>query len=86
MRLDVKAFALACGILWGAAIFLATIWLKVFGFQGEAIRLLDHFYFGYTFSYLGAIIGAIWGFVDGCIGGALLAWLYNKIVKAPAPA
>ena len=24
MRLDVKAFGLACGILWGAAIFLAS--------------------------------------------------------------
>ena len=84
MRLDVKAFGLACGILWGAAIFLATIWLKVFGFQGEAISLLDHFYFGYTFSLVGAIIGAIWGFVDGFIGGAVLAWLYNQLGKTPA--
>jgi hypothetical protein len=84
MRLDVKAFGLACGILWGAAVFLATVWLKVFGFNGEAISLLDHFYFGYTFSYLGAIIGAIWGFVDGFISGAILAWLYNTLSKTPA--
>jgi hypothetical protein len=84
MRLDVKAFGLACGILWGAAIFLATVWLKLFGFNGEAISLLDHFYFGYTFSYLGAIIGAIWGFVDGFISGAILAWLYNTLKRAPA--
>jgi hypothetical protein len=84
MRLDVKAFGLACGILWGAAIFLATVWLKLFGFNGEAISLLDHFYFGYTFSYLGAIIGAIWGFVDGFISGAILAWLYNTLSKTPA--
>jgi hypothetical protein len=24
--------------------------------------------------------------VDGFIGGAVLAWLYNKLGKAPAPA
>ncbi len=84
MRLDIKAFALACGIVWAAAIFLATVWLKLFGFGGETIRLLDHFYIGYSFSYVGAIIGAIWGFVDGVIGGAILAWLYNKLAKAPA--
>jgi hypothetical protein len=84
MRLDIKAFALACGILWGAAIFFATVWLKLFGFQGDAISLLDHFYLGYTFSFVGAIIGAIWGFVDGAIGGAILAWLYNRLTKVPA--
>jgi hypothetical protein len=84
MRLDVKAFALACGILWAAVIFLATIWLIVFGSGGETIRLLGAFYFGYSFSFLGAIIGAIWGFVDGLIGGAILAWLYNKLAKPAA--
>jgi len=79
MRLNTKAFALTCGILWGAAIFLATVWLLVFGFDGQQIRTLDHFYFGYSFSYVGAVIGAIWGFVDGAIGGFVFAWLYNKL-------
>jgi hypothetical protein len=84
MRLDVKAFALACGILWAAVILVATLWLLVFGFEGQLIRTLDHFYFGYSLSVVGAIVGAIWGFVDGLIGGAILAWLYNKLAKAPA--
>jgi membrane associated rhomboid family serine protease len=26
----------------------------------------------------------IWGFIDGFIGGAVLAWLYNKFAKQPA--
>jgi hypothetical protein len=84
MRLDVKAFALACGILWGLVVFLATLWLLAFGFEGELIRNLDHFYFGFRLSFLGAIIGAVWGFVDGAIGGAILAWLYNKFTKTAA--
>jgi len=82
MRLDVKAFALACGILWGAAIFLATLWLMAFGFEGQLMSQLDHFYFGFSLSFLGAVIGGVWGFLDGAIGGALLAWLYNKLAKA----
>ncbi len=84
MRLDVKAFGLACGIVWAAAIFLATIWLMVMGFEGQMIRNLDHFYLGYSFSIVGAIIGAVWGFVDGLIGGAVLAWLYNRLAKPAA--
>jgi hypothetical protein len=84
MRLDVKAFGLTCGILWAAAVFLATVWLLVFGYEGQLIRNLDHFYFGYSFSFAGAVIGAIWGFVDGLIGGAIFAWLYNKLAPTQA--
>jgi hypothetical protein len=82
MRLDVKAFGLACGILWAVVIFGATLWLMAFGFQGDLISQLDHFYFGYSLSFVGAIIGAVWAFIDGFIGGAILAWLYNKLAKA----
>jgi hypothetical protein len=79
MRFDIKAFGLACGILWGLTVLLATLWLMAFGFEGTFIRNLDHFYFGYSFSLLGSVIGAVWGFVDGLIGGAIFAWLYNKL-------
>jgi hypothetical protein len=82
MRFDVKALALTCGIFWGATVLIATVWLLVLGFEGEVIRNLDHFYFGYSFSYVGAVIGAIWGFVDGAICGAIFAWLYNKLAGA----
>ena len=82
MRLNTKAFALTCGIVWGATIFLATVWLLAFGYEGQLIRMLDHFYFGYSFSFVGAVIGGIWGFVDGAIGGFVFAWLYNKLAGA----
>ena len=29
MRLNTKAFALTCGLFWGATILFATVWLKV---------------------------------------------------------
>jgi len=82
MRLNTKAFALSCGILWGLAVLLATVWIIVFGFDGTVMINLDHFYFGYNISYLGAVIGGIWGFVDGLIGGAIFAWLYNRLCGA----
>ena len=82
MRLNTKAFAFTCGIVWGAAVMLATWWLLIFGYQGQLMRTLDHFYFGYTYSYPGAIVGGIWGLLDGLICGFVFAWLYNKLAGA----
>jgi hypothetical protein len=79
MKLNVKALALSSGILWGATVFLATLWLLIRGYDGTLISRLDHFYFGYSFSYAGAFVGLVWGFVDGTIVGAVFAWLYNKL-------
>lgn len=79
MKLNVKAFALTCGILWGLTILFCTLWLLAFGYDGHLIKALDHFYIGYSFTVIGAFIGLAWGFVDGFVGGAIFAWLYNKL-------
>jgi hypothetical protein len=79
MKLNVKALALTAGILWGATVFLTTLWLLAFGYRGGLIQGLDHFYFGYTFSVVGAFVGLVWGFVDGLVCGAIFAWLYNRL-------
>jgi hypothetical protein len=79
MKLNVKALALACGLLWGGAVCFATLWLIALGHEGTLIRHLDHFYLGYSFSVVGAVVGLVYGFIDGAIAGALLAWLYNKL-------
>jgi hypothetical protein len=81
MKLDVKAFALAAGLLWGGSVCFATLWLLARGYDGALISRLDHFYVGYSYSYAGALIGLVWGFLDGAIGGALFAWLYNKLAR-----
>ena len=82
MKLSVKAFALTSGILWGALVCLATLWLLMMGYDGQLISQLDHFYLGYSFSAVGAFVGLLWGFVDGAVCGAVFAWLYNKLAKA----
>ena len=79
MRLNVKAFALAGGILWGLGLFLFTWWVIAFdGATGEP-TLVGRLYRGYAISPVGSMIGLIWAFFDGLIGGALFAWLYNVL-------
>ena len=84
MKLRVQAFGLATGIVMGLFVFLLTLVSLWFG-RGETIDALVVPFPGFSRSIGGAIVGLIWGFVDGFIGGALLAWLYNRIAdKAPA--
>ncbi len=81
MKLDVRAFALACGTLWGVTVFLATLFLIATGRDGSLISHLGYFYLGYTFSVGGAVVGLVWGFVDGAVAGGLLALLYNRFAR-----
>jgi hypothetical protein len=39
-------------------------------------------YRGYTISPIGSVLGLIYGFFDALIGGAVFAWLYNRIGRA----
>ena len=79
LKLNVKAFALTCGIIWGFGLFLLTCWIILFeGATGES-TLIGRVYRGFTISPAGSFIGFFWGFVDGSIVGAMFAWLYNLI-------
>lgn len=81
MKLNVKALALAFGLIWGFGLFLMTWWIIFFeGPTGEP-TLIGRLYRGYNISPPGSLIGFVWGFVDGLIGGSLFAWLYNLIVS-----
>jgi len=83
MKLNVKSFAFAGGILWGLAIFLLTYWFLIFGHSGKVLALFGAVYLGYSVTWYGAFIGLAWAFVDGFIGCAIFAWLYNKFTKSP---
>jgi len=79
LKLNVRAFALTCGIIWGVGLFLLTWWIILFeGATGEP-TLIGLVYRGFTVSPVGSIIGFFWAMVDGLIGGAIFAWLYNLI-------
>jgi hypothetical protein len=78
MKLNVKAFALAGGIIWGASMFVLT-WLALWGYGSmDAAGMAKSYYIGYSVSPIGSIIGAVYGFFDMGIACAIFALLYNK--------
>ncbi len=81
MKLNVKAFGVACGLVWGLGVFLLTWWIMAFdGATGE-LTWLGRVYRGYNISAVGSFIGLAWALVDGFVGGVILAWLYNLLVS-----
>jgi hypothetical protein len=79
MKLNVKAFSLTCGVVWGLGIFVLAWWVIAFDGNGGAVPLLSLAYRGFTFTPIGSVIGLLWAFPDGLVLGALIAWLYNRL-------
>ncbi len=80
MKLNIKAFALACGLVWGFGLFFLTWWIIAFDGVTNEVTFIGRLYRGYSISPLGSFIGLLWAFFDGLIGGAMFAWLYNFLV------
>jgi len=85
MKVNTKALAFACAILWGAAMLVMTLANLLWGNYGQDfLQFMASVYPGYHASRsIGeVIVGTLYGVTDGLIGGAVLAWLYNSFVKA----
>jgi len=81
MKLNIKAFALACGLIWGLGLFLLTWWLIAIEGATDEVTFIGRIYRGYNITPLGSLIGLIWAFIDGAIAGAIFAYLYNLIAR-----
>lgn len=79
MKLNVKAFALTCGILWGLGLYFLTWWFIAFDGVTQEITIIGRLYRGYDISPLGGLVWLVCGFVDALVGGAIFAWLYNLL-------
>jgi len=79
MKLNVRAFALTCGIIWGIGLFLITWWIILFNGTVDEPTFIGRIYLGYHVTPSGSVLGLLWAFVDGFIGGWIFAWLYNLI-------
>lgn len=77
MKLNTKALALTCGLVWGVGLMLITWWIILFEGATGDITFIGKVYRGFSISFGGSLMGLIWGFVDGAIGGAIFAWIYN---------
>jgi len=82
LLLNAKVVGLALGLILALAIFVATNWLIIKGGErvGPHLILLSQYFIGYRVTFIGSLIGAAYGFALGTIGGALMGWIYNKIV------
>jgi hypothetical protein len=86
MRLSTKAFAIACSLIWGAAILLVGLFNLAFASYGAAfLQMMSSIYPGFDFtrSFGDVLIGTVYGLVDGGIGGFFFAWLYNLLAQTP---
>jgi len=77
MKLEIKAFALSCGLIWGFGLFFLTWWIIAFEGATGQMTLIGHLYRGYNVSPVGSLVGLLWAFPDALVGGAIFAWLYN---------
>jgi uncharacterized membrane protein YGL010W len=84
MKLKPFALGTALGIVWGVSLFITT-WISYFTGQGYAELFLQtmagSIYPGYSITPVGSFIGLLYGFVDGLVCGALVGWLYNRIIR-----
>jgi hypothetical protein len=71
-KLNVKAFGLAFGIVWGLGAFLLGIFAMSCGWGIKWVDLISSFYIGYKATFLGSIIGAIWGFLTQSYSGYMI--------------
>jgi hypothetical protein len=80
MKLNVLAFGLACGLVWGLGVFCLAWWVMAFEGATHDPMFLGHIYRGFDISPLGSIIGLGWGLGDGFVAGVILSAIYNALV------
>jgi len=80
MKLNILAFGLACGLVWGIGVFCLPWWVMAFEGVTHDPMVLGHIYRGFNISPLGSVIGLVWSLFDGFGGGLILAAIYNVLV------
>ncbi len=87
MRLNVRAMAVAAGLLWGATLLLVGFAHQIWpGYGVVFLEIEASVWPGYTVGGIGSVfVGAFYALVDGMIGGAVFAWLYNLIRNRVSP-
>ncbi len=79
--LNILSLGLTLGVVLAIYVFFLGIVAWLLGWGTQLVELTSLLYIGYAPTFWGSIIGAVWGFIDGFIGGAIIAWLYNKFQK-----
>jgi hypothetical protein len=87
MKLNVRAWALTCAIVWGGAMLVMSLLnLAWAGYAESFLHAMASVYPGYhaTRSLVDVVIGTVYGTADGFIGGAIFSWLHNRLTGTAA--
>ena len=75
-------FGVACGFVWVIGLFILSVaHLACPEWGGAMVRLMQNIYCGYAMTPWGVVIGLLWAFFDAFLGGWLLAFFYNRMVR-----
>ncbi len=87
MRLNLKALAIALGLVWGAGVFFVGVAHLLWpGYGGTFLNLIASIYPGYHVGGFGSVLVAtLYAVLDGTVGGGVVAWLYNAANGTGAP-
>ncbi len=83
MKLSVKAMARTSALLWGGAVLTVGVANLIQPRYGrQFLRLVASIYPGYKArpTPREVAVGTAYAVVDGAVGGALFAWLYNRVL------
>ena len=77
------SLAVVFGMVCGAGLFVATVWLLIRGGPdvGRNLGLLSNYYPGYDVTWPGAVVGLFYGAVFGALVGWSTAWIYNQVTE-----
>lgn len=88
MKFNLRAIALAAGILWACAILITAIANLIWPTYGHAfLQTIASLYPGYDAerSVSDVIIGTLYALLDGAFCGLIFGWVYNLFVSTKKP-
>lgn len=82
-RVQAGVLALVFAIIGGSGLFIMTVWLLIKGGRnvGSHLRLLGHYFPGYSVTWTGSIVGFFYGALIGAIAGWSIGKIYNWIAR-----
>jgi len=77
MKLNIRAFAFACGISWGILVFILS-WCLILLINTSSFDFssIDEVTKGYRPTPLGSFVASFWGLIFGIF----FAWVHNILV------
>jgi uncharacterized membrane protein len=85
-RLKAGILGFVFGLIFGIGLFAMTAILLIESGPnaGYHLRLLGHYFIGYSVTWKGAFIGFVWAFALGAIIGSSIGMIYNRVAEIRA--